>query len=191
MKIALTIGSIAIVLLALLTAFCQGRLSMREEGEIRYSDTVLPDGVEYPGKLCGVTFDYSAGSMERHTEFYIEVTPDEIISCSYWLPFRNNITVREHANISARRWEQLERIILILFPEMEPYEEEQLPAEDSSEREYLLDGGFKKNLFLTWMTEEGKAEVRYIAPSDRKFTTLFLLLQEIAHPIGRKIPWYE
>ena len=129
--------------------------------------------------------------MERHTEFYIEVTPDEIISCSYWLPFRNNITVREHANISARRWEQLERIILILFPEMEPYEEEQLPAEDSSEREYLLDGGFKKNLFLTWMTEEGKAEVRYIAPSDRKFTTLFLLLQEIAHPIGRKIPWYE
>ena len=191
MKIALTIGSIAIVLLALLTAFCQGRLSMREEGEIRYSDTVLPESVEYPGKLCGVTFDYSAGSMERHTEFFIDVTSEEIISCSYWLPLRKNITVREHAHISARRWEQLERIILILYPDMDPYETEQQSEQDNSEREFLLDGGFKKNLFLTWMTEEGKTEVRYIIPSDRRFTTLFILLQEIAHPIGRKIPWYE
>ncbi len=63
MKIALIVGSIAIVLLVLLTAFCQGRLSMREEGEIRYSDTVLPECVEYPGRRGGVTFDYSAGSM--------------------------------------------------------------------------------------------------------------------------------
>ena len=184
------VGVMIMAVLGIVTAFLQGRLSPKEEGEIRYSEVKVPEGTVYPGKLCAVSYEYNAGSMERRTGFFIEVTPDEVVSCGYYAPLRRDMVEKSHKSISAKRWEQLEKIILILYPGMEQFE----PAEDPDpmpEDVHVLDGGYKNALTLTWSTEDGTFSSLYIQSSDRRYMTLYTLLREIAQPIGRKIPWYE
>lgn len=189
-KTFLIAGVIIMGLLGAIGAYFQGWLGPREDGEIRYSEVSLPEDAEYPGVLIGVSYDFSAGSMENRTEFSADITPEEVVSCDYYVPLRRSIVHKEHRHISRRRWEQLEKIIKILYQELKPYDAEDMSPADE-ERPPLLDSGYRNTLKLTWSTDDGNVTVTYAESSDRRFTTLYLLLREIAHPVGRRIPWYE
>ena len=146
---------------------------------------------ELPGKLVGVTHESSAGSMEFATEFAIDVTPTEILHCEYWdLDVKRDEIIRKgNLPISEAQWADVEKAVLDLWGVWE-----ELPDETANKPEdpeiFVLDGGDYNRWWLTWETAEGTEKIRYYNPADRRILTLNALLEELAHPTGRKIEWY-
>ena len=149
-----------------------------------------------PGELVGIRFEMSGGSMNFHSEFGIEVTPDEIVWAEYWPEedYGIDITRKEHVPVTEAQWGDLVRIVGDLFEELRPVPEK-TPGEDEAlldgEDIEILDGGDYWLLYLTWRTADGDKTVQYYNTSDRREQTLVSLLMELAEPIGREIVWYE
>ncbi len=154
-----------------------------------------PDKGVMPGELCGVRLELSGGSMSFHSEFGIEVTPDEIVWAEYWPEddFSSaDITRKEHVPVTAEQWGDLVRIVGDLYEELEPVLEKPAePVPPPPEGEYILDGGDYHLMFLTWRTEDGDRTVQYYNTSDRREMTFISLLKELAEPISREIVWYD
>lgn len=152
-------------------------------------EPVLP---ELPGKLVGITREYSAGSMEWGTEFDIDVNPGEIVSCAYWDSdhYGNEMIRKEHVPITEKQWNDLEKSVLDLWGQWEEIPESVLNQKPPQDMQ-ILDGGDYERWWLTWETENGTEKIRYYTPSDRRILTVIDLLRETAEPKGREIQWHE
>ena len=147
---------------------------------------------ELPGKLVGVTHESSAGSMEFATEFAIDVAPEQILHCEYWdLNVKRDEMIRkDNVPITEQQWADVEKAVLDLWGSWEEIPEEVLNQPDDPEY-FVLDGGDYNRWWLSWETADGVQKVRYYAPADRRIVTLNTILEELAHPTGRKIEWVE
>ena len=147
---------------------------------------------ELPGKLVGVTHESSAGSMEFATEFAIDVAPEQILHCEYWdLNVKRDEMIRkDNVPITEQQWADVEKAVLDLWGSWEEIPEEILNQPDDTEY-FVLDGGDYDRWWLSWETADGVQKVRYYAPADRRILTLDAVLEELAHPTGRKIEWVE
>jgi len=147
---------------------------------------------ELPGKLVGVTHESSAGSMEFATEFAIDVAPEQILHCEYWdlNVKRDEMICKDNVPITEQQWADVEKAVLDLWGSWEEIPEEVLNQPDDPEY-FVLDGGDYNRWWLSWETADGTKKVRYYAPADRRIVTLNTILEELAHPTGRKIEWVE
>ena len=147
---------------------------------------------ELPGKLVGVTHESSAGSMEFATEFAIDVAPEQILHCEYWdlNVKRDEMICKDNVPITEQQWADVEKAVLDLWGSWEEIPEEVLNQPDDPEY-FVLDGGDYNRWWLSWETADGVQKVRYYAPADRRIVTLNTILEELAHPTGRKIEWVE
>lgn len=147
---------------------------------------------ETPGKLVGITYEYSAGSMVWGTEFNIDLTSDEILSCAYWDMGRNRseMTTKENVPITNEQWEDIEKAVLDLWGVWEEIPEKVMNSKPDPDIQ-ILDGGGYNRWWLTWETAEGTKKILYYYSNDRRITTLIDLLQNIADGGNRKITWYD
>ena len=149
----------------------------------------MPD---VPGKLTGIKYEYSAGSMVYHSEFAIDLIEDEIVSCEYWGRSNSDMVTKEHAPIKDTQWQDVEKAVMDLWGVWEEIPDKILNAEPDTDMDfYVLDGGGYNRWWLTWETDEGTKTIQYYYPSDRRITTLIDILQNIADGGNRKITWYE
>lgn len=183
-------GVLVMGILAGAAAFLKGKFGKKEYGEISPSEAVIPQGVEYPGKLVGVSYDFSGGSMEYFSDLQIDVMRGTIISSRAFSERRRDWVSRNGVEIKEKKWEELEKLILILYPHMTEFDpDSQISQEDEEIIE--LDGGSRNILILTWEKNGFESSVRYIQDSDRRFLTLSEFLRELADPAGRKVTWYK
>ena len=188
-------GVILMTSLLTLLAGCFRKIAGGDEPGTGGTSSASPT-VATPGELCRIKLESSAGSMEYHTEFAIEVTPEEIVHAEYWPEEGTDsidIPQKDHVPITGEQWADLEKIVGDLYPELRPIPEQDdsEPLSVDGEEIEILDGGDYWNFWLTWKTEEGEVTVRYGNVSDRRIRTLDDLLRELADPIGREIVWYD
>ena len=148
-----------------------------------------------PGTLVGVT--YSCGGGMSRDDFRIILSPDAIVEASYWPEqeteedeIRYDPATKEDVSITAEQWADVEQIVLELYPVMEPRPEPRQPSKLAAwlgARDSTSTSSFR----LTWDTEDGLQEIRYSSPNDPRVMTLITLLEELADPIGREIPYYD
>lgn len=141
-----------------------------------------------PGTLAAVRHESSGGSMSWRSEFSMELTPREIVRCSFWpADVEQDRQERTHVPVTAEQWRDVERAVTELWPLwQEAKQSAPLP-----EGVQVLDGGDYSRWTFTWNTDGGEKTVEYAQPNDRRITTLITLLQELADPQGREIVWYE
>ena len=64
--------------------------------------------------------------------------------------------------------------------------------EKSKDYIFATDGPNESGFYLTWQREDGTEErTQYFIPSDRRFSTVLMIMEEIANPIGREIVYYD
>jgi len=153
---------------------------------------VVPDIPQLPGTLVGVSYAHGSGMVHR-ADFRIRLNRNEIEYTNFW-PMDIEIEEmqeRSHVSISEDQWNEIEELLLELYRGGCLVERETSSVKSEGSDALILDGGDFTSLSLTWETEEGLVEVRYIWPSDRRVLTLIDLLQELADPQGREIVRYE
>lgn len=147
-----------------------------------------------PGTLVRIEYSYSSG-MVAHTAFSIDVEPSRIVTARYW-PYEDweadEMTELADVAIAPEQWQELDAVVQELADSLKPV----VPlAElaDSVLPDMLMvqDGGDTFAFALTWEKDGEQTRVQYSHPSDRRFSTLAALLEELAEPIGRDIPRYE
>ena len=146
------------------------------------------------GTLVRIEYSYSSGMVAR-TAFSIDVEPSRIVTARYW-PYEDweadEMTELADVAITAEQWSELDAVVKELADSLKPV----VPlAElaDSVLPDMLMvqDGGDTFAFALTWEKDGQQTRVQYSHPSDRRFSTLAALLEELAEPIGREIPRYE
>lgn len=152
----------------------------------------VPEIPEAPGELIGVTMEYSAGSMVWGTEFDIDLTESEMVSCAYWdhEGDMSQMTTKEHVPVTEEQWADVKKAVMDLWGSWEEIPENVLNKKPDPNIQ-VLDGGGYNRWWLTWKTEDGTQKIRYYYPSDRRAATLNDILMEIADPKGREIRWYD
>ena len=85
---------------------------------------------ETPGKLVGVCYEYSAGSMNYHTEFAIDLNPEEVVHCEYWGSSSTDMVRKDNVPVTEEQWADVEKAVTGL---MGVWEEIPEIAEGSSE----------------------------------------------------------
>ena len=152
-----------------------------------------------PGTLTGVMYSSGSGGMTVRNDFFIWLSPDAIVETFYYpeeppegVGF-HEIFEKENVPITAGQWEEVEQVVLELYPLMKPKPEPRIDLWSSLGR-WL--GGVKdevssSSITLIWDTEEGEQRIKYSSPNDKRISTLVALLKELADPIGREIPRYN
>ena len=147
---------------------------------------------DLPGELVGVCYEYSAGSMNYHTEFAIDVTNEEMVHCEYWGSSNSDMVQKDNVPITEDQWADVEKAVLDLWGVWEEIPDNVLNQKSDQEDEmFVLDGGDYNRWWLTWKTEEGLKKIQYYYPGDIRITTLSDILRNLADGKKRKITWYE
>ena len=151
-----------------------------------------------PGTLTGIMYSYPGG-MEARSDFFIWLSPEAIVETFYYpeeppegVGF-HEIFEKENVPITAGQWEEVEQVVLELYPLMEPKPEPRTDLWSSLGRLLggVKDGVSSSSITLIWDTEAGEQRIKYFSPNDKRISTLVALLKELADPIGREIPGYE
>ena len=155
----------------------------------------VPEEKQLPGTLVGVNYA-TGGGMAYRTEFSIRLTKDEIEHTEFWpADFeKDEMEEKSHVPITGDQWKEIETLVLELYgerllEEVKPTPESKQPSDLLDH--FVLDGGDYTNLSLVWETEEGRSEIGYYWPGDRRVVTLDDLLKELADPQNREIIRYE
>ncbi|MBQ3860750.1 MAG: hypothetical protein II779_09480, partial [Clostridia bacterium] len=138
-------GVILMTSLLTLLAGCFRKISGGNEPETS-GTSFTPPAVTMPAELRRIKLESSAGSMEYHTEFAIEVTPEEIVHAEYWPEEGTDsidIPTKSHVPITAEQWADLEKIVGDLYPELRtiPDQDDSEPLTIDGEEIEILDGG--------------------------------------------------
>ena len=78
-----------------------------------------------PGTLTGIMYSYPGG-MEARSDFFIWLSPEAIVETFYYPEEPpegvgwNEIFEKENVPITAGQWEEVEQVVLELYPLMEP-----------------------------------------------------------------------
>jgi len=140
MKMLVTLGLEVIILFTGIFSLF-GYKKVAEPKNIDEARNFLPSAwvnpvVPLPGELVGVKYEYSGGSMVYGSDFYIEVTPDEIIKCGYY-DFEDSNTHemirKEHLEVSDSLWNDLSYAINKIY-ESGKFEEIKEKTKDSSKK---------------------------------------------------------
>ena len=151
-----------------------------------------------PGTLTGIMYSYPGG-MEARSDFFIWLSPEAIVETFYYpeeppegVGF-HEIFEKENVPITAGQWEEVEQVVLELYPLMEPKPEPRIDLWSSLGRLLggVKDGVSSSSITLIWDTEEGEQRIKYFSPNDKRISTLAALLKELVDPIGREIPRYD
>ena len=135
-----------------------------------------------PGTLTGIMYSYPGG-MEARSDFFIWLSPEAIVETFYYpeeppegVGF-HEIFEKENVPITAGQWEEVEQVVLELYPLMEPKPEPRIDLWSSLGRLLggVKDGVSSSSITLIWDTEEGEQRIKYFSPND----------------IGREIPLYD
>ena len=66
---------------------------------------------DLPGELVGVCYEYSAGSMNYHTEFAIDLNPEEVVHCEYWGSSSTDMVRKDNVPVTEEQWADVEKAV--------------------------------------------------------------------------------
>lgn len=144
--------------------------------------------------LCGVSYTFSSG-MVYGTSISIRIT-DEKMSATYF-PWENidnydgderePVTI-DNAPIEKEKWEQVEKALLCILPEIEIKKKKVISAPSNM---YALDAD---SVYFSVILRKKNGEENEIAcyvPRGENFTVLLDIMKEIVHPTGRAIKRFD
>lgn len=156
-----------------------------------------------PGTLVGIHYDRTNGSV-ANADFYIYVTPynfvveympeneDEWIYDEETLGY---VMTEKTGEVTKEQWKAIEETILTAYPEIAPKEKKESFFKKLMKKfivePTILDGGDTTEFSAEWQTEEGIVTENLYNPQGTNGYRLYLLLKELADPIGREIPELE
>ena len=159
-----------------------------------------------PGTLVGIHYDRKNGSV-AYDEFHIYATPYSFYA-EYWpenqeewikdedIPVWYMTEKKEDTN--EEQWKEIEETVLVLYPELiriGAKEKEGFFAKLKKKfivEPMILDGGDSSDFSLDWMLEDGSIiNEKFVDPQGVNGYRLYLLLLELADPVGREIPELE
>ena len=159
-----------------------------------------------PGTLYGIHYDRKNGSV-ANDEFHIFATPHSFYA-EYWpenpeewvkdedIPVWKMTEKKEDTN--EELWKEIEKTVLAVYPELVRTgvkEKEGFFAKLKKkfiEEPFILDGGDSSDFSLEWMLEDGTViNEKFADPQGANGYRLYLLLKELADPVGREIPELE
>ena len=152
-----------------------------------------------PGTLIGIHYDRTNGSV-ANDEFHIYVTPynfvaeympengDEWIYDEVTLSY---VMTEKTGNVTEEQWKAIEETVLAVYPEIAPKEIKESffrkLMKKFIEEPTVLDGADYTGISLEWKSEGGIITENVSDPNGMNGYRLYLLLQELADPIGREI----
>ncbi len=141
---------------------------------------------EPEGRLTRIEYSQTNG-MVYGDDFSVDVIPEQVLYTRFFSTTEYEYVDKENIPIDSEQWHELEEAVLAIFPVLEErhFEKEWKPFSGT------VDGGGTFSFYLTWENEGKEERISYHSPNDRRFTTLFTLLEEIANPIGREIVYYD
>ena len=156
-----------------------------------------------PGTLIGIHYDRTNGSV-ANADFHIYVTPynftaeympeneDEWIYDEVTLGY---VMTEKTGNVTEEQWKEIEETVLAVYPEIAPKKIKESFFKKLMKKfivePTILDGGDSTDFSVEWQTEEGIITEKVSDPNVTNGYILYLLLQELADPIGREIPELE
>ena len=152
-----------------------------------------------PGTLIGIHYDRTNGSV-ANADFHIYVTPYNFVA--EYMPENEDewiydevtlgyVMTEKTGNVTEEQWKAIEETVLAVYPEIAPKE-----IKESFFRKLMkkfiveptiMDGGDSTKFSVEWQTEEGIITEKVSDPNGMNGYRLYLLLQELADPIGREI----
>ena len=156
-----------------------------------------------PGTLIGIHYNRTNGSV-ANDDFHIYVTPynftaeympkneDEWIYDEVTLGY---VMTEKTGNVTEEQWKEIEETVLAVYPEIAPKEVKESFFKKLMKKfivePTILDGGDSTDFSVEWQTEEGIITEKVSDPNGTNGYRLYLLLQELADPIGREIHGLE
>ena len=152
-----------------------------------------------PGTLIGIHYDRTNGSV-ANDEFHIYVTPYNFVA--EYMPKNEDewiydevtlgyVMTEKTGNVTEEQWKAIEETVLAVYPEIAPKEIKESffrkLMKKFIEEPTVLDGADYTNISLEWKSEGGIITEKVSDPNGMNGYRLYLLLQELADPIGREI----
>ena len=156
-----------------------------------------------PGTLVGIHYNITNGSV-ANADFYIYVTPynfvaeympenpDEWVYDEVTLGY---VMTEKSGDVTEEQWKDIKETVLAVYPEIVPKEMKESffrkLMKKFIEEPTVLDGADYTEISLEWKTEDGIITEKVSDPNGTNGYRLYLLLQELADPIGREIHGLE
>ena len=152
-----------------------------------------------PGTLIGIHYDRTNGSV-ANDEFHIYVTPYNFVA--EYMPVNEDewiydevtlcyVMTEKTGNVTEEQWKAIEETVLAVYPEIAPKEIKESffrkLMKKFIEEPTVLDGAEYTEISLEWKSEGGIITEKVSDPNGMNGYRLYLLLQELADPIGREI----
>ena len=97
--------------------------------------------------------------------------------------------------ITDEQWKRIEETFLAVYPEIIPVKPKESFLNKLMKKfirePMILDGGDSTDFAIEWQTEEGIITENLYTPQGTNGYRFYLLLKELADPIGREIPELE
>ena len=156
-----------------------------------------------PGTLIGIHYNRTNGSV-ANDDFHIYVTPynftaeympeneDEWIYDEVTLGY---VMTEKSGDVTEEQWKEIEETVLAVYPEIAPKEVKESFFKKLMKKfivePTVLDGADYTEISLEWKSEGGIITEKVSDPNGTNGYRLYLLLQELADPIGREIHGLE
>ena len=152
-----------------------------------------------PGTLIGIHYDRTNGSV-ANADFHIYVTPYNFVA--EYMPVNEDewiydevilgyVMTEKTGNVTEEQWKAIEETVLAVYPEIAPKEIKESffrkLMKKFIEEPTVLDGADYTEISLEWKSEGGIITEKVSDPNGMNGYRLYLLLQELADPIGREI----
>ena len=152
-----------------------------------------------PGTLIGIHYDRTNGSV-ANADFHIYVTPYNFVA--EYMPKNEDewiydevtlgyVMTEKTGNVTEEQWKAIEETVLAVYPEIAPKEIKESffrkLMKKFIEEPTVLDGADYTEISLEWKSEGGIITENVSDPNGMNGYRLYLLLQELADPIGREI----
>ena len=152
--------------------------------------------------LVGVDY-YNVNGMLYGADLSMDIRKDRVVSARYFSRgeddpenpeeeyFEDYRTV-ENQPVSPEQWKQLEDAVRTIEPLLVEVKPRQNSLADRMPEIGATDGPNIRTFYLTFMGDDGEEyRKQYRIPNDRRFGTVLQIMEEIVHPTGAEIVYYE